>query len=103
MQQIWDENQAEWGGQVAFVIVNGTGLEDGLDNLNNDYPQVVLPVMQDDSENRAYWNCGASGKYFYVLDGDRNLRFAHYFLHIDDPNGDGQRALDEIEALLGSR
>ena len=52
MQQIWDEHQAKWNDQVAFVVVNGNGLEDGLDNLATDHPEVVLPVMQDDSKTR---------------------------------------------------
>ncbi len=103
MQQIWDEHAGEWGDDVALIAVNGSGLEDGIVTLNSEHPEVVLPVLQDDTTALATWNCGASGKYFYLIDGDRWVHYVHYSLHIDDPDGDGQRALDEIAAVLGSK
>ncbi len=101
MQTIWDANAERWGDDVAFISVNERGAEDGVASINESYPEAVLPVLQDEGEVSAFYNSGASAYYYYVLDGERNVIYAHYRLTIEDAEGEGQRAIDEIDAVLG--
>ncbi len=101
MQEIWDANSARWGDSVAFISVNERGAEDGVGSINESYPEAQLPLLQDDGDTMAFWNSGASAYYYYILDGERNVVYAHYRLTIEDAEGEGQRAIDEVDAVLG--
>jgi hypothetical protein len=101
MQEIWDANAERWGDDVAFISVNERGAEDGVASINDSYPEAQLPVLQDIADVMAFYNSGASAYYYYVLDGERNVIYAHYRLTIEDADGEGQRAIDEIDAVLG--
>lgn len=101
MQEIWDANADRWGDDVALISVNERGAEDGISSINSSYPEAVLPILQDTTDAMAFWNSGASAYYFYILDGDRNVVYAHYRLTIEDAEGEGQRVIDEIDAVLG--
>lgn len=85
---------------MAFLGVNASGAEDGIDSIVADYPDATIPVLQDDSKTKALWNCGASAHYLYVLDGDRNVHFAHYS-ETEPFAEDGLRLVEEIDSLLG--
>lgn len=101
MQEIWDANNGRWGDDVAFISVNERNAEDGVGSINESYPEAVLPILQDTTDAMAFWNSGASSYYYYILDGDRNVVLAHYRLTIEDETGEGQRVIDEIDAVLG--
>ena len=101
MWDIWQENRDRWGDDVALMAVNETGAEDGLHYIWEDQPDNELPILQDSSDAMAMWTCGASAYYFYVIDGDRNVAYAHYRLTIEDEGEERQRAIDEIDAILG--
>ena len=101
MQDIWNANSARWGDDVAFIAANERGAEDGVGDIVSTYPEAVLPILQDDGDTMAFWNSGASAYYYYILDGERNVAYAHYRLTIEDAEGEGQRAIDEIDAVLG--
>jgi len=101
MQDIWNANADRWGDAVAFISVNERGAEDGVSSIIESYPEVTLPILQDTTDAMAFWNSGASAYYFYILDGDQDVVYAHYRLTIEDEDGEGQRAIDEIDAVLG--
>ncbi len=101
MQGIWNDNADRWGDSVAFISVNERGAEDGVDDIVSTYPEAVLPILADDGDTMAFWNSGASAYYYYILDGERNVAYAHYRLTIEDAEGEGQRAIDEIDEVLG--
>ena len=100
MQDIVDANAATWGDQVAFVAVNKAGYEDGIADIVANYPDAVLPILQDDSTVQAFFNSGAGKYHFYVLDGARNVAYAHYALTVEDAEGEGQRLVDEVNEVL---
>ena len=101
LQDIADGNAARWGDDVVLLSVNKSGYEDGIADIMANYPDAVLPILQDDSKIQAFFNCGADKNYFYVLDGDRNIRFAHYLLTVEDEDGEQLRLIDEIDQVLG--
>lgn len=99
MWDIRNEQLAAWGDDVVLLGINVEGSEVGIDYINQTYPEVPVPVLQDTDEVRAFWNSGASPFYVYILDGERNVRYAHYRLSFD---GDEQeRAIQEINDVLG--
>ncbi len=100
MKTIWDANEDRWGDDVALLAVNEAGTEDGLHYIFDDQPDNDLAVLQDTGESKAMWSCGASAYYFYVVDGDREVAFAHYRLTIEDTEGEQLRAIAEIDAVL---
>ncbi len=97
MHELWDANAARWGDDAAFIAVNAIGSEDGIMYIN---VGTTIPVLQDVDEVGAFAGSGAAPFYVYVLDGDRNVVFAHYTLALDDVTGEGQRAVDEVDAVL---
>jgi hypothetical protein len=101
MGDIWQANRDRWGDDVALLAVNEAGAEDGLHYIWEEDADNSLPVLQDITEVKAMWTCGASAYYFYVVDGDRNVAFAHYRLTIEDTEGEQLRAIEEIDEVLG--
>ena len=101
MGDIWNDNAARWGDDVALLAVNETGTEDGLHYIWSDHPDNTLVVLQDHSEAKAMWNSGASAYYFYVLDGQHHVAYAHYRLTIEDVKGEQLRVIEEIDEVLG--
>jgi len=101
MQDIWNANAERWGDDVAFISVNERGAEDGVGSIFESYPDAMLPILQDTTDAMVFWNSGASAYYYYILDADQNVAIAHYRLTIEDEDGEGQRAIDEIDAVLG--
>ena len=101
MWDIWQANQDRWGDDVALLAVNESGAEDGLHYIWEDQPDNTLPVLQDVIDVKAMWSCGASAFGFYVVDGERNVAYAHYRLTIEDTEGEQLRAIEEIDEVLG--
>jgi len=100
MQDIVDANAATWGDDVVLLSVNKAGYEDGVADINENYPDAALPILQDDSTVQAFFNSGAGKYHFYVLDGARNVVYAHYALTVEDAEGEGQRLADEVNEVL---
>ena len=61
-----------------------------------------MPLLQDDTTVKASWNSGASSHYVYVLDGDRNVRIAHYHESTAFAS-DGERLIEWVDEVLASR
>ena len=101
MWDIWQANEDRWGDDAVLLGVNEAGSEDGLHYIWEDQPDNALQVLQDTTDAKAMWTCGASAYYFYVIDGDRDVAFAHYRLTIEDEAEERQRIIDEIDAVLG--
>ncbi len=100
LQDILDANAAAWGDDVAFLSVNKAGYEDGIADIVTSYPDAVVPILQDDSTVQAFFNSGASKYHFYVLDGQRNVVYAHYSLTVEDEDGEALRLIDEVNEVL---
>ncbi len=100
MQEIVSGNIDRWGDDVAFISVNKAGYEDGVADIEANYPEAVLPILQDDSTTQAFFNCGAAKYHFYVLDGQQNVVHAHYALTIEDGGTEMQRLIDEVDGVL---
>lgn len=100
MQDIVNANAATWGDDVAFISVNKSGYEDGIADIVANYPDAVLPILQDDATVQAFFNSGASKYHFYVLDGARNVAYAHYALTVEDEEGEALRLADEVNEVL---
>ncbi len=99
MWNIRNAQQGQWGDDVAFLGINIKGSEDGIGYINDSHPDVPIPVLQDTEEVQAFWNSGASPFYVYILDGERNVRYAHYRLSFD--GDEMERAVQEINDVLG--
>jgi len=85
---------------VAFLGGNASGAEDGMSSIIADYPDSTIPVLQDTSKVKGMWNCGASAHNLYVIDGDRNVHYAHY-KETAPFSEDGLRLVEEIDSVLG--
>jgi len=101
MQDILTANVDRWGDDVAFLSVNKAGYEDGIADIVSTYPDVVVPILQDESTTQAFFNCGAAKYHFYVLDPQRNVAYAHYALTVEDAGTEMQRLIDEVDEVLG--
>ena len=102
MHDIYEANTGRWGADVVFLGVNMSGSEDGIGSILADYPDVYIPVLQDDSTTKALWNCGASSHYIYVIDGERNVRYALYS-DTEAFSSSGARVIEWIDDVLGNR
>ncbi len=102
MHDIWEANASRWGDDVAFLAVNQSGSEDGVGSILADYPDSTIPLLQDDSTTKAFWNCGASAHYVYVIDGERAVRYALYHDTRAFENG-GARVVAWIDDVLAGR
>jgi thiol-disulfide isomerase/thioredoxin len=88
-------NQAAWGDDVAFLLVNMVGYEADIEAFCALHD---LPTVQDTADEAAADHVGASLYWNYVLNPDGTLQAMYYSQYLPT---DEQRLLGDIEAALG--
>jgi len=95
LDEILASHQADWGDDVAFVLVNMVGWEDDLPGFCGLHD---LPTVQDTSTAAVADRVGASLYWNYVLLPDGRLHRAYYSLYLPTYQ---QRLEADIEEALG--
>lgn len=94
LQDIWNRNLSARD-DVALIVINSAGAEDGLPELTDG---VTLPVLQDTTDADTFESYGATKWYLYFIGQDGTPQILHY--HMDLP-ADEARFLAFIDALAG--
>jgi len=95
LDSYFEANGAEWGGDVAFLLVNMVGYESDIEEFCGLHD---LPTLQDTADVAAADAVGSHLYWNYVLQTDGRLHTMYYSLYLPS---DEERFLGDIAAALG--
>ncbi|MCB9792441.1 MAG: hypothetical protein H6741_06900 [Alphaproteobacteria bacterium] len=94
MQDIWERHHESWG-DVELLIINSRGSEDSLGELLDG---VVIPTLQDTTEDAVFTTYGAEKWYLYYLDRSGVVQRIDYQLSFPADEERFLGAIAELEA-----